>query len=225
VTTQPKHRLSPEEYLAIERKAAYKSEYYRGETYAMSGASREHNLITLNIGASLHRQLRQRPCEVYQSDMRVKVSPTGLYTYPDVIVVRGQPRFEDAHGDTLLSPTLIVEVLSESTEGYDRGAKFEQYRTLPSLKDYLLVAQDRCHVEHFVHQPDGGWLLSEAKSPEATLRLGSIDCELPLAEVYEKVPLPAPPEAEAHPGAGSGLPEKGERSAAERGARADSAQS
>jgi Uma2 family endonuclease len=193
MTSQPKTRVTPEEYLELERAAPYRSEYYRGEICAMSGASREHNLIVANVHAALHRQLRRRPCEVYPSDMRVKVSPTGLYTYPDVVVVCGKPQFEDAELDTLLNPTLLVEVLSESTEAYDRGAKFEQYRTLASLADYLLIAQDRCHVEHFARQPDGRWLLAEASSLEATLRLASVDCELPLAEVYEKLPFAAAP--------------------------------
>lgn len=191
MTSQPISRLTPEEYLKLERKAERKSEYYRGEMYAMSGASREHNLIALNVSASLHRQLRHRPCEAYASDMRVKVSPTGLYTYPDLVVVCGKPQFEDAGLDTLLNPTALIEVLSPSTESCDRGSKFEQYRTLASLVDYLLIAQDRCHVEHYARQPDGKWLLTEARSLEETLRIASIECELALAEVYEKVPFAA----------------------------------
>jgi Uma2 family endonuclease len=192
MTSQPKSRLTPEEYLKLEREAEHKSEYYRGEIYAMSGTSREHILVAGNVFASLHQQLRRRLCEVYQADMRVKVSPTGLYTYPDVVVVCGKPQFEDAELDTLLNPTVLIEVLSPSTEACDRGAKFEQYRTLASLVDYLLIAQDRCHVEHFARQPDGRWLLSEARSLEETLRIASIECELALAEVYEKVPLETP---------------------------------
>jgi Uma2 family endonuclease len=187
MTSPPKGRFTPAQYLELERKAQDKSEYFRGEIYPMCGASREHNLITGNVGTALHRQLRHRPCEVYQSNMRVKVSPTGLYTYPDVVVVCGAPRFEDAELDTLLNPTVLVEVLSESTEAYDRGAKFEQYRTLDSLMDYLLIAQDRCHVEHFARQPDGRWLLAEAKGLQDMIRIGSVECDLVLAEVYEKV--------------------------------------
>ena len=124
----------------------------------MSGASRRHNLITVNITAGLHAQLRQRPCEVYTSDMRLKVSPTGLYTYPDVVVVCETPQFEDAELDTLLNPTLIVEVLSRSTEDYDRGGKFEHYRSLDSLQEYLLVA---CHIVHYTREPAQTWRLSE----------------------------------------------------------------
>ena len=121
MSSQAKAHLTAEEYLALERKAPYKSEYLKGEVFAMTGASRRHNLISLNIGAELRAQLRQRPCEVYTSDMRVKLGATGLYTYPDVVVVCGEPAFEDAEVDTLLNPILLVEVLSKSTEDYDRG--------------------------------------------------------------------------------------------------------
>jgi len=125
--------VNPEEYLRLERQAEYKSEYLNGEIFAMSGASREHNLIAGNIVAELNQQLRAKPCEVYPSDMRLKVTATGLYTYPDVMVVCGEPKFEDKYVDTLLNPTLIVEVLSQSTERYDRIAKTSYYRTLDSL--------------------------------------------------------------------------------------------
>ncbi|MBI3249121.1 MAG: Uma2 family endonuclease [Deltaproteobacteria bacterium] len=191
MSLQPQPRITPEEYLALERKALYKSEYLDGEVFAMSGASREHNLISFNISGELHPQLRHRSCEAYTNDMRVKISPTGLYTYPDVIVVCDEPQFEDAEVDTLLNPTLIVEVLSPSTEDYDRGGKFEYYRTLPSLREYLLVAQDRCHIVHYTRQKDGTWLLAETTRIEDQLRLPSINCNLSLAEVYAKVPLDA----------------------------------
>ncbi len=189
MSLQPQTRITPEEYLALERKALYKSEYLDGEVFAMSGASREHNLISFNIGGELHSQLRHRSCEAYTNDMRVKVSPTGLYTYPDVTVVCDEPQFEDAEVDTLLNPTLIVEVLSPSTQNYDRGGKFEHYRTLPSLQEYLLVAQNRCHVVHYTRQKDGTWLLAETARLEDQVRLPSIDCNLSLADVYAKVPL------------------------------------
>jgi Uma2 family endonuclease len=189
MTSVPKPYLAPQEYLAEERKAAYKSEYFRGETFAMSGASREHNLIAGNLNGELRSQLRDRPCEVYQSDMRVKVSPTGLYTYPDVVVVCGGPEFEDAELDTLLNPTVLFEVLSETTESYDRGRKFAHYRTLESLREFVLVAQDRCHVEQFTRQPDGRWLLWETGDLEGVLSLSSIGCGLKLREVYAKVSL------------------------------------
>jgi Uma2 family endonuclease len=134
--------ITAAEYLEIERKAEIKSEYIAGRTYAMSGASRQHNLITANTLSEIHPQLRGRNCEAFVSDMRVKVSPTGMYTYPDDVAVCGEARFEDSHMDTLLNPTVIVEVLSGSTEAYDRGEKFAHYRRLESLREYVLVAQD-----------------------------------------------------------------------------------
>jgi Uma2 family endonuclease len=189
--TQPKSYLTPEQYLALERTAAYKSEYWRGEVFAMAGASPTHVLIVSNIVAALHGQLRQRPCNVYSTDLRVKIHASGLYTYPDVIVVCGALQFDDDHRDTLLNPTLIVEVLSESTQDYDRGGKFAQYRKIASFAEYVLVAQDECHVEHFVKQADGGWLLSETNRLEDALTLSSIACTLSLRDIYEKVQFPA----------------------------------
>lgn len=191
MSLQPKTHLTPEEYLAIERKAEYKSEYFNGEMFAMAGASERHALIVTNVVAELRGQLRHRPCTVYSTDLRVRVSPTGLYTYPDVIVVCGQAQFADDQKDTLLNPTLIVEVLSESTKDYDRGGKFEHYRSLASLSEYVLIAQDKHHVEHFVRQPDNRWLLSETNRLEDTIHLPSIDCALALTEVYDKVEMPA----------------------------------
>ena len=191
MSSQPKTFITPEEYLAIERKAEYKSEYFNGEMFAMSGASERHVNIVANLMYLLVGQLRGRSCKAYASDLRVRVSLTGLYTYPDVIVVCGQPQFADDQRDTLLNPTLIVEVLSESTKDYDRGGKFEHYRTLDSFSEYVLIAQDRCHVEHFVRQPDKRWLLAETNRLEDTIHLLSIDCDLALAEVYDKVETPA----------------------------------
>ena len=142
----------------------------------MVGASRRHNLIVGNLFADVHRQLKHRQCESYASDMRVKVSPTGLYTYPDVVIVCDEPAFEDAELDTLLNPNAIVEVLSDSTEAYDRGAKFEQYRRLESLHDYVLVAQDRVHIEHFARDEDGSWVLTEIGDTKSTLELSAVAC-------------------------------------------------
>lgn len=184
---ETKHRLTVEEYLALERRAESRSEYLDGETFAMVGASRKHNLISGNVFASLHGQLRGKSCEVYANDMRVRVSTTDLFTYPDVVVVCGPAEFHDTESDTLLNPRLIVEVLSRTTEDYDRGTKFAHYRTLPSLADYVLIAQDRVHVEHFTKQADGRWLLSETDEQGNTLELPSIGCRLALAEVYERV--------------------------------------
>src|SRR5947207_2358678 len=187
MSSQPTTQLTPEEYLAIERRAEYKSEYIDGEMIAMTVASRRHNLIAANISREISQQLRGRPCEEYGSDMRVRVPSTRLYTYPDVVVVCGEPQFEDDYVDTLLNPTLIVEVLSESTELYDRGKKSGFYRTIESLAEYLLVAQDECRVEQYLKQPDGRWLLSDYRSPEDVVELSSIQCSLALKEVYDKV--------------------------------------
>ena len=186
---QLKPRLTPEDYLAIERSAEFKSEYFDGEIFAMAGASRAHNAIVLNVGSEIRQHLKNRSCKAYVNDMRVKVSPTGLYTYPDVVVVCGKEQFEDTHLDTLLNPTLIIEVLSDSTEAYDRGRKFEHYRHLDSLVEYVLIAQQRPHVESYRRQPDHQWLLTECSGLDATLRLQSIDCDLALAEIYAKVEL------------------------------------
>ncbi|MCL4204088.1 MAG: Uma2 family endonuclease [Pirellulaceae bacterium] len=185
----PKPLLTPQEYLSRERRAETKSEYLRGEMFAMSGASREHNLIATNVSAELQQQLRERPCEVYQADMRVKVSPTGLYTYPDVTVVCGEPQFEDAEVDTLLNPTVLVEVLSPTTADYDRGGKFTHYRRLASLQEYVLISQDRPLVEHYVRRGADEWLLTEQRGLDEVLVLPSIGCQIPIAEIYRKVSL------------------------------------
>ncbi len=184
-----KPRVTSEEYLALERKAERKSEYFNGEIFAMSGASPQHVLIVTNVVSELRGQLKTRSCTVYATDLRLKVSATGLYTYPDVIVVCGEPQFDDDHKDTLLNPTLIVEALPESTKDYDRGGKFEQYRMIESVVEYVLIAQDKPHVEHFVRQADNRWLLSETNRMKDTIELTSIACNLILTEVYDKVEL------------------------------------
>jgi Uma2 family endonuclease len=194
VSTVAKSALTPQEYLAKERKADFKSEYYRGEMFAMAGASEEHNSIVTNVVGELHPQLKQHDCKVYASDMRVKVDPTGLYTYPDVSVACEGREFEDEELDALLNPQVIFEVLSKSTEAYDRGPKFEQYRKLSSLSEYLLVSQDRCHVEHYEKQADGSWTLREFNDLQEVVVLRSIECKLTLADIYLKVRLPSKPE-------------------------------
>jgi Uma2 family endonuclease len=187
MSQQIKPYISPEEYLALERKAEYKSEYQHGEIFAMSGASRKHNLITGNIAAELHQQLRGKDCEVYASDTRIKVKATGLYTYPDIAVVCDEPDFEDDHVDTLLNPTLLVEVLSPSTERYDRIAKTSYYRTIDSLAEHLLVARDEIRLEQYVRQPNGQWLLFEYLSADGVVNLASIECSLKLSDVYDRI--------------------------------------
>ncbi|MEW6127709.1 MAG: Uma2 family endonuclease [Acidobacteriota bacterium] len=187
MSTQPKTKYTPEEYLALERQSAAKSEYFAGEIFLMAGASERHNLIVANLIAEWRNQLKNRPCKVYPSDMRVKISDSGLYTYPDVSIVCGEAEFEDDRKDTLINPTLIVEVLSESSEAYDRGKKFEHYRRISSLSHYLLVAQDKPEVELFVRQVDGKWLFSAYSGFQSKVMLDSIHCELLLQEVYDKV--------------------------------------
>lgn len=187
VAVKPKY--TPQEYLDIERKAERKSEYFEGEIFALAGASRQHVLIVGNVVTSFNVQLKNRPCQVYSTDMKVKVLGSGLYTYPDIIVVCDKPEFEDEHKDTLLNPTLIAEVLSESTEAYDRGKKFEHYRKAESLKEYLLIAQDKHRIEQFLKQNDGSWLFLETSNLEGVVKLRSINCELLISDVYHKVEL------------------------------------
>jgi Uma2 family endonuclease len=189
MTAQSQPYITEEAYLEQERRSITKSEYYDGQIYAMTGAKEPHNLIASNVLASLHGQLRRKPCRVYPSDMRVKVLRTGLNTYPDVVVVCGQPDFVDEKRDTLINPTVIVEILSPSTERYDRGVKFRHYRAIESLRDYILIAQDRQYLEHYTRQENGQWLLEEASDMTAHITLESIACTLSLEDTYEKVEL------------------------------------
>ena len=191
MTAQPKPFYTPEEYLALERAAEYRSEYLDGEIFAMSGASEAHNLIAGNIFWHLRSQFRGRPCQVYMSDLRVRVTPGRMYTYPDVVAVCGPRQFAEDQRDTLLNPTVVFEVLSPSTEAYDRGAKLAHYWRLASLTDYVLVAQDQMRVEHFARQGDG-WFVTVAESPDETLRLVALEAELMLQAIYEDVEFPAP---------------------------------
>lgn len=180
---------TPDQYLALERKAEYKSEYVNGRIFAMAGASRQHNQITFNIAGELRLQLKGRACIAYSNDMRVKVPQTGLYSYPDVVATCNEPKFEDTFVDTLLNPTVIIEVLSDSTEVYDRGEKFAHYRRLSSLEEYILVAQHRICLEHYARQGER-WILTEISELDGIALLDSIGCTLPLKEIYDKVELP-----------------------------------
>src|SRR5262245_5251681 len=157
MSTASKRSLSPQEYLAQERLADFRSEYLRGEVFAMAGASYEHTLIKDNLAREAGSQLKNGPCRDLTSDIRLNVDVTCLYTYPDVIIVCGEPQFEDEVFDTLLNPRAVIEVLSDSTEKYDRGTKFAHYRQVPSLQEYVLVAQDRPLLERYVRQGDGSW--------------------------------------------------------------------
>jgi Uma2 family endonuclease len=187
MSSQVKTYLTPEEYLAIERQAEYKSEYFNGEMFAMTGASTQHNQITSNLIRVLGNQLLDRPCNVYGSDMRVRVSSAQKYTYPDVIVTCGQRIFEDKETDTLLNPIIIIEVLSKSTEGYDRGQKFEYYQLIESFTDYILITQQPYRVEHYVKQEQGRWTYYDLRSADDVLRLDSVGCEVSLKDIYLKV--------------------------------------
>jgi Uma2 family endonuclease len=179
--------ISPEQYLEAERRAETRSEYFAGQVFPMPGSSLRHNRIVRNLVAALHAALEHSQCEVLPSDMRLKVAATGLYAYPDVTVVCGSPQLEDAQLDTLLNPTLLIEVLSESTERYDRGRKAEHYRNIPSLEEYLFVSQQEPRIEHYRRQGEREWLLSEAIGLDKTVDLSSIGCLLSLRDVYERV--------------------------------------
>jgi Uma2 family endonuclease len=190
----PEAKWTPAEYLAFEREQCdVKHEYLDGriipmaETIrGMAGASLAHNRVVSNLVIGLGTQMRGRPCDVFSGDMRIHIPATGLYTYPDISALCDAPRFEDDHLDVLLNPSIIIEVLSPSTEAYDRGAKFDHYRSIESLQTYVLIAQDRAHIEQFRRQ-DSGWLLTVVKGLEASVRLEAIGCELALADVYERV--------------------------------------
>lgn len=178
--------LTPEEYIAWERQSEIKNEYLRGHIVAMSGASYQHTLITMNISGELYIQLKGTTCTVHTNDMRVRTNPNISYFYPDVLVVCGQPSFEDNAFDTLLNPIVLVEVLSPSTETYDRGEKFKHYQQLTSLQEYMLVSQDEVQVELYRRQ-ETQWKPIEFRSLENVLSLTSIDCELALSDIYRQV--------------------------------------
>ena len=187
MATVPKPRITPEQYLAIERAAEFRSEFFSGEMFAMAGASRKHNLIAGNVSRRISEQFDGRPYEVYQSDMRVKVNKTGLYTYPDVVATCDQPQFEDNQVDTLLNPRVVVEVLSASTELWDRAKKFEHYRAIESLREYVLISQDHVLVERFATNADGQWALRDYRTLDDTLSLDSISCQVRLSEIYARI--------------------------------------
>jgi len=179
--------ITPEQYLEAERKAEYKSEYYQGVVYAMAGGSPVHSLIAMNLGGELRQALKKRRCFVYSSDLRLRVTPAGLYTYPDIQVLCGEPLFADDQKDTLTNPTVVVEILSKSTEARDRGFKFSQYRKIESLQECFLVSQLEPRVERYLRQPGDQWLLTESTGLDGSFRSESLACSIPLAEVYDKV--------------------------------------
>lgn len=196
---------SVEEYLALERGSEERHEYLDGIIYEMAGESPEHGTICTNIAGQLYSQLRRKPCQLFSKDMKVRSGPAprpgrghkGLYSYPDLVVVCGELKFLDERRDVLLNPTVIIEVLSPTTEAFDRGEKWVRYQTwLPVLTDYILVSQTAPHVDHFQRRPDGPWIYTLAYGLEAVLTVESVGCKLPLAEVYDRIVFP---EAEAEP--------------------------
>jgi Uma2 family endonuclease len=186
MSVQPKPSYTVEDYLALELSTQQKHEYFQGEVFAMAGASYAHTVVVVNVAGELRAQLKGKPCRASSGDLRVRTGDSSLYTYPDIVVVCGPPKL-DQPGDTLTNPAVIVEVLSESTEAYDRGRKFELYQSIDSLTDYLLVAQDTPRVEHYRRQPGGEWIYTLENRLEASVTIPSIGCALKLAEVYEKV--------------------------------------
>jgi Uma2 family endonuclease len=187
MSTQPKPYIRPEQYLAIERAAELKSEYFDGEMFAMSGGTLDHATVKDNLTILLGTQLRNRPCRTASSDLRVQTDPNGPYFYPDIVVFCGKPPLADQHRDMLTDATLIIEVLSPSTERYDRTFKFEHYRRLPSLKDYIVIAQDSVHIEHKTRLGDGTWSVVATSDPDAVIQLPSIECSIHVAGVYDRV--------------------------------------
>ena len=186
MSSKPKHKYSLQQYFALEKKSQIKHEYFNGEIFAMTGASFNHNQVIVNISSELHQQLKHKSCRPLVNDMRVKVSTTGLYTYPDVVVFCGKPELEKIDGlETLLNPVLIVEVLSPTTANYDKGVKFDFYRAIESFQLYLLVDQTIPHVILYVKQSDGKWLMSETKDLESKIELPFINCELGLKDIYQ----------------------------------------
>jgi Uma2 family endonuclease len=180
--------LAPEEYLAIERKAEFKSEYYRGRMYLMAGGTSLHALIIGNVGSELVLALKKnRGCRVYSSNLRVLVYALGFYTYPDLSIGCGDAEYSDEERDTITNPVVIFEVLSESTEAYDRGEKFELYRGIQTLREYVLISQAKAYVERFVRQDDHSWKLYESSGMDSRLVLESLGCEIALSDIYDKV--------------------------------------
>jgi Uma2 family endonuclease len=188
----PKPRkMTVEEYFAIEEKADRKSEFFDGEMFLMAGASREHNIVLRNLVGEIYILLKGSKCQVFFNDLRLKVGRTGLYTYPDLLIVCEKPEFAPENRNTLTNPTLVIEVLSESTERYDRTTKFRFYKRLPSLKEYILVTQDEPLVERYVRNDDGSWAQTDFEGLENAMSFASVPVKMPLADVYRGVEFPA----------------------------------
>jgi len=191
----PQQYLSLDEYFRLEETSEIKHEYYRGTSYNMTGASEAHNLIVANIIGQLNPQLIDKPCRVYPSDLRLKVEAAELYTYPDAIVICGPSQYADGRKDTVTNPTLLIEVLSPGTENYDRGAKFQNYRMIDTLHDYLMIAQDGVHVEHYIRQDNHAWLLRDFTDVSQVIDLPTICCSLALDAIYRNILFEQGPDA------------------------------
>ncbi len=178
---------TPEEYLEFERNSEIRHEYIDGEIFEMAGGNKRHNSISANLVRLIGNQILERDCIVYGSDMRINIPSVKKYTYPDVVAVCGEEIFEDETEDMLVNPMLLIEVLSKSTEAYDRGTKFEYYQTIESFSEYLLVTQEPFRVEQFTRQAKNVWTYFEFRKPDDVVRLTSIDCELLLRDIYHKV--------------------------------------
>jgi Uma2 family endonuclease len=186
---QEKNEMTPEEYLAIERDSDIKSEYFGGEIFAMAGASREHNKISTNIVRVLGNQLLEKPCSIFASDMKVKMKEIKKYTYPDIVVVCGNEEYDDEYNDILINPIVIIEILSDSTEAYDRGDKFSHYQFISTFSEYILVSQYIRKIEKFLRQKNDTWIYSKYEKAEDIVSIESIKCNLPVHEVYREVKL------------------------------------
>ena len=191
MASNPVSKVTEEQYLAIERAAEFRSEFLDGEMFAMSGGSVRHAILQVNILVELSVGLRGTPCQAFGPDFRIKVS-NRIYTYPDVSVACGKVLLADGHNDSLLNPVVIVEVLSPTTEKYDRGLKFQHYRSIASLKDYILVDQSQMRIEQYTRQPDDTWTLRDYQNPEQELKIDSIGVSIPLGRIYDRIEIPAP---------------------------------
>ncbi len=191
--TEASHALTEAEYLTIERAAEFKSEFFEGEMFAMAGGTVQHSLIATNLAAEFRNRLKGSQCIPYNADLRIKIEATGLFTYPDLSVICGPVRFAPGTDDTVVNPAVLVEVLSDSTEAYDRGRKFEHYRQIPTLREYLLVSQKEPRIEQFIRQPEDRWLLTEAVGMEKQIEVPSLQTAISLAEIFANVDFaPAP---------------------------------
>lgn len=191
---QTENLYTPEDYLEMERKSEIRHEFIDGEIFEMAGAGKRHNQISANLIRLIGNQILDRDCNIYANDMRVRIASTDKYTHPDIVGICGEEDFEDENEDTILNPLLLIEILSKSTEAYDRGTKFEFYQTIESFNEYLLITQEPFRVEQFIRQDGNIWTYLEFRRPEHIIQLSSIDCTLSLQDIYHKVEQKFPKE-------------------------------